>query len=148
MTKETVSTVTTTSPDETRGEGEKLGRTLKPGDIVLVDGELGSGKTVFTQGIARGLEVDKSTPVRSPTYTIIHEYKGPVPVRHADLYRIDSADDLDTVGLFDTGYEGVTVIEWADKLEIGAGCVKVELKEVSDNSREITITDLRKPLHP
>ncbi|VAX19565.1 tRNA threonylcarbamoyladenosine biosynthesis protein TsaE [hydrothermal vent metagenome] len=144
MTKETVSTVTTTSPDETRGEGEKLGRTLKSGDIVLLDGELGVGKTVFTQGIARGLNVDGSTPVRSPTYTIIHEYKGPVPVRHADLYRIDSIDDLETVGLFDAGYDGVTVIEWAGKLKIEAGCVEVELKEISETGREITITDRRK----
>ncbi|VAX19125.1 tRNA threonylcarbamoyladenosine biosynthesis protein TsaE [hydrothermal vent metagenome] len=145
MAKGTVSTVTTTSPDETRGEGEKLGRTLKPGDIVLLDGDLGCGKTVFTQGIARGLEVDGSTPVRSPTYTIIHEYKGPVRVRHVDLYRIDSADDLDTVGLFDVGYKGVTVIEWADKLKIEADCVKVELKEISGVRREITITDRRIP---
>lgn len=136
--------IKTNSADETRDEGEKLGRSLKQGDIVLLAGELGSGKTTFTQGVARGLGVDESIPVRSPTYTIIHEYAGALPVRHVDLYRIGSVDDLDTVGLFDAGFDGVTVIEWADKLGMEAGCVKVEIREISDTEREITITDQRK----
>lgn len=136
--------IKTNGPDQTRDEGAKLGRTLKSGDIVLMTGELGSGKTTFAQGIARGLGVDESVPVRSPTFTIINEYKGALPVRHVDLYRIDSGSDLETVGLFDTGFDGVTVIEWADKLGMEAGCVKVELKEISDTEREITITDRRK----
>lgn len=137
--------IKTNSPDETRDEGERLGQTLKSGDIVLLSGELGSGKTTFTQGIVRGLGVDESIPVRSPTYTIIHEYTGALPVRHVDLYRIDSGGDLDTIGLFDVCYEGVTVIEWADKLRMETDCVKVELKEISDTEREIRITDRRKP---
>lgn len=135
--------IETDGPDQTRSEGEKLGRMLNSGDIVLIDGELGSGKTTFTQGIARGLGVNESTPVRSPTFTIMHQYAGRLPVRHVDLYRIESIDDLDTIGLFDVSFDGVTIVEWANKLGIESDCVKVVLKEISDTKREITISDLR-----
>ncbi len=78
--------------------GEKIGRHLEAGDIVFLFGDLGAGKTTLTQGIARGLGVAKEEYVRSPTFTLVNEYKGKVPVYHIDLYRIVSSHDLENLG--------------------------------------------------
>ncbi len=137
--------IETNSPDETRREGERLGRSLKPGDTVLLTGELGVGKTTFVQGMAKGLGVDEAVPVRSPSFALIHEYEGSCHVRHVDLYRIDKASELETVGLYDPGYECVTIIEWADKLPEKNGSIMVEIKELSETKREITVRVLQEP---
>ena len=97
--------------------GEKIGRHLEAGDIVFLFGDLGAGKTTLTQGIARGLGVAKDEYVRSPTFTLVNEYKGKVPVYHIDLYRITSSHDLEDLGLEEVfSSEGISIVEWAEKL--------------------------------
>ncbi|MCL6519083.1 MAG: tRNA (adenosine(37)-N6)-threonylcarbamoyltransferase complex ATPase subunit type 1 TsaE [Armatimonadetes bacterium] len=105
----------TYSSEETELLGEQIGRALQPGVVVALIGELGAGKTTLTKGIARGLGV--TDLVHSPTFTLIHEHKGRVPVYHFDLYRLESheeMEDLDYESYFRG--EGVTIIEWAEKI--------------------------------
>ena len=97
--------------------GTRLGMLLQAGNVVAFTGDLGAGKTCCIQGIALGLGIPESTAVTSPTYTLIHEYQGRVPLYHFDVYRLDREE-----ALYDLGYEeyfygtGVTVIEWADRI--------------------------------
>jgi tRNA threonylcarbamoyladenosine biosynthesis protein TsaE len=107
----------TRSPEETLSLGEKIGRHLAAGDIVCLFGDLGAGKTTLTQGIARGLGVPKKEYVRSPTFTLVNQYEGKLPVFHIDLYRLASVQDLEDLGLEETlDHGGVTIVEWAEKL--------------------------------
>jgi len=105
----------TGSPRETEELGERIGRALEPEMVVCLIGQLGAGKTILTKGIARGLDVPDL--VHSPTFTLIHEHRGRMPVYHFDLYRLDTPEQME-----DLGYEGyfygpgVTVIEWAEKI--------------------------------
>lgn len=106
----------TKSVEETQQLGERLGRGLAPGDVIGLIGELGSGKTTFIQGLAKGLGIDPDA-VRSPTFVLLREYPGPVPLIHIDGYRLDGAPSavwLDVEWLFDP--KKVTVIEWADRI--------------------------------
>lgn len=106
----------TDAPEATRDLGTALGRWLEPGDVVCLDGELGSGKTCFVQGIARGLGVEDRW-ITSPTFTLINEYKGRYPLYHADLYRLGPLRSLRDLGMEDLLYgKGITVVEWADRL--------------------------------
>src|SRR5215470_7883453 len=101
----------------TRAIGKKLGRLLKGGDILGLTGELGSGKTTFVRGVAEGLEVGKEAWIRSPTFTLVNEYDGRVPVYHIDLYRIGGAEELEELNLREYLYgEGVSLIEWFEKM--------------------------------
>lgn len=108
----------TYSPQETEKVGSVLGSQLVPGDVVALVGELGSGKTCFTRGLAKGLGIERTVPIVSPSFTIINEYPGVPPLYHLDFYRIDTIAQV-----FDLGYEeyfygeGVTVIEWGDKAD-------------------------------
>lgn len=99
--------------EQTRRLGAHLGKILSPGDVVLLEGDFGSGKTTFTQGIAKGLGLD-SRYVNSPTFTLINEYKGGrIHLSHIDLYRLHGATDIATLGLDDyLEGQGATVIEW------------------------------------
>ena len=106
------------SPEQTLYWGELLGMFLKEGDVIALIGELGTGKTTLTQGIAYGLRVGKECYVTSPTFTIINEYKGRVPVYHLDFYRIESPSEIKNLGLEEYLFgEGVAIIEWAEKIE-------------------------------
>ena len=87
------------SPEETLQLGKSLGISLVAGDIVLFFGDLGAGKTRFTQGICYGLELDKDFYIRSPTFTLINEYPGRLPIYHIDLYRIDNQEEIYALGL-------------------------------------------------
>lgn len=113
--------LTTASPEETRRLADQIGRRLPSGSLLLLRGDLGSGKTVFAQGLARGLEVPADYAVTSPTYTLVHEYPGRVPLFHVDLYRLpDGGADLESLGLTDSiGVTGVILIEWPDRLPSG-----------------------------
>jgi len=107
----------TRSASDTLILGEKIGKHLEAGDIVFLFGDLGAGKTTLTQGIARGLGVAKEEYVRSPTFTLVNQYKGKVPVYHIDLYRIASSRELEDLGLEEVfSSEGVSIVEWAEKL--------------------------------
>lgn len=106
------------SVKETLSFGEKLAKRLKGGDFVALIGDLGSGKTVLTKGIAKGLGVKNACYVNSPTFVIIKEYKGKLPLYHFDLYRLDHPGLLDVENFKEYFYgDGVAVVEWADKIK-------------------------------
>ena len=109
--------IETRSPEETFALGEKLGREAKPGQIYTLNGDLGSGKTVFTQVFAAGLGITE--PVNSPTFTILQVYEeGRMPFYHFDVYRIGDVEEMDEIGYEDCFYgEGVCLIEWAELIE-------------------------------
>lgn len=109
----------TDSSEETLHLGRKLGECLRPGDVVLLFGDLGSGKTTLTQGIASGLEVTKNEYVRSPSFTLINEYQGKFPIYHIDLYRLETGSDIENLGLEEVfSDQGVVIVEWAEKLQL------------------------------
>ena len=106
------------SPEQTLYWGNLLGRLLEGGDVVALTGELGAGKTTLTQGIASGLGVGEDCYVTSPTFIIINEYKGRIPVYHLDFYRVESTSEVSELGLEEyLQGEGVALIEWAEKIE-------------------------------
>ena len=133
--------IITKSENETMLEGKKLGKTLLPGTVIALYGGLGAGKTAFTRGLAAGLGI--AMDVSSPTFTIVNEYPGKIPLFHFDMYRLESQAEL-----FDIGWDdylergGVCAVEWSEKVS-GAfppGTIKVTLKRLDDNTRELEIT--------
>lgn len=103
------------NPQQTQSLGSLLGRLAQPGDVALLVGPLGAGKTCLVQGIARGLEVREH--VTSPTFIMVHEYRGRMPLYHVDAFRLTSAEETVELGLDDYfGGRGLTVVEWADKV--------------------------------
>jgi len=137
--------LTTISPEATDAAGERLGATLEPGDVVALSGELGAGKTVFVQGLVRALGV--TTGATSPTFVLVNEYRGRIPVHHVDAYRTTSLAEVLELGLEEMmDGEGVTVVEWAERLEplVPARAVRVSITGVGDEPREITIDDRRR----
>jgi tRNA threonylcarbamoyladenosine biosynthesis protein TsaE len=105
------------SPEQTYTWGTVLGTLLGRGDVLALVGELGAGKTTFTQGIVRGLGVAEDHYIGSPTFTLINEYEGRVPVYHLDFYRIESPSEVVHLGLEEyLDGDGVAIIEWADKI--------------------------------
>ena len=104
-------------PEETYALGKSLGEAAKPGDVICLNGNLGVGKTVFTQGFAAGLGI--AEPVNSPTFTIVQQYDdGRLPLYHFDVYRIGDVSEMDEVGYEDCFYgEGVCLIEWSNLIE-------------------------------
>ncbi|MCR5754235.1 MAG: tRNA (adenosine(37)-N6)-threonylcarbamoyltransferase complex ATPase subunit type 1 TsaE [Acetatifactor sp.] len=109
--------IETESAQETFAFGEKIGRECKPGEVYTLIGDLGVGKTVFTQGVARGLGIEG--PVSSPTFTILQVYEeGRLPFYHFDVYRIGDVEEMDEIGYEDCIYgDGVSLIEWANLIE-------------------------------
>jgi len=109
--------LTTKSPEETLGFGENLGKCLEPGDIVLLFGDLGAGKTTLTQGICIGLGLPDGEYIRSPTFTLVNEYQGKFPIYHIDLYRMESREEIESLGLEEILFgKGVSIVEWSEKL--------------------------------
>jgi len=107
----------TQAHDQTVALGQAMGRRLNHGLVLLLFGDLGSGKTAFAQGLARGLGVPSSFTITSPTYTLINEYPGRLPFSHVDLYRLPTPADPDEIGLLDLFDEdGVVAVEWAQRL--------------------------------
>jgi tRNA threonylcarbamoyladenosine biosynthesis protein TsaE len=130
------------SEEETLQIARELGASLQPPATVLLHGELGAGKTLFTKGLAAGLGVIRTDEVTSPTFTLINEYHGRVKIYHVDLYRIEQGS-LETLGLEDflDQPDSVVIIEWASRLgdfEI-PGAVQVFLSWVDEHSRKIDI---------
>ena len=109
-------TIITKSPEETKNLGKEVSKLTKPGDLLAFYGELGVGKTCFIQGISQGLKVKDY--VTSPSFTIINEYQGKIPIYHFDLFRLDNVEEILELGYEEYFYgEGLTVIEWAEKIE-------------------------------
>lgn len=136
----------TNSEQETRAAAAEVAKRLKIGDVVLYEGEMGAGKTAFTKGLAEYFGTEEE--VTSPTFALVHEYSGRVPIFHFDLYRISGYDDLYAVGFFDyLDRGGIIAAEWSenvpgleDELE---NVVKIRIDKLSENGRKITVTGER-----
>lgn len=131
-------TLTSESEARTVGIGRCVGRQLAPGDVVLLIGELGAGKTRFVQGMVEGIGVDE--PARSPTFVLVNEYEGRVRLLHSDLYRLDSAPEVDDLDLLERVEEGdVLAVEWADRARAAfpadALVITIEVAHASDVRR-------------
>ena len=135
------------SEEETRRIGFRLGETLCPPQVVLLSGELGAGKTVLTQAMAAGLEVEDPSLVRSPSFTLINEYPSARGrVYHVDLYRLEGADDFHSIGIEEIlEREAVVIIEWGEKLDLPVDNpirIRILVDPVSDERRlEIEVGD-------
>ena len=133
-------TLTSSSPEETHALGVKLGALLQPGDVVGLAGELGAGKTALVRGIAEGAGVDLAL-VSSPTFTIVQTYRGRIPLHHADLYRLGTADELYATGFFDLLEDGgAMVVEWVDRVKVDVPMLRLELSIVDSVTRRIHAT--------
>ncbi|OAG28472.1 tRNA (adenosine(37)-N6)-threonylcarbamoyltransferase complex ATPase subunit type 1 TsaE [Thermodesulfatator autotrophicus] len=129
----------TKSPEETEQLAEKLGKRLACGDIILLFGDLGAGKTTFVKGLARGLGVPEDYYVQSPTFAIINEYPGRIPLYHVDLYRLEPEDVYD-LGLEELAEQGVLVIEWSERLPFSFDkAIKVYFEILDAQERKIII---------
>lgn len=135
--------ILTDSAQETIEAGEHFGRCLRGGEIIGLYGELGSGKTHFIKGVAKGAGVDKSDYVNSPTFVIVNEYNGRLDIYHVDAYRLENLREFEMLGLDDMCYPGsVVLIEWADRVEKaldGIDLIRIELRHMGTNTRELVI---------
>ena len=120
----------TESPEETQALGEKIGKTLKRGDVIALIGDLGTGKTCLTQGIARGVGIAPNEIVSSPSYILINEYNGTVPIYHIDLYRLENGEEIAELGLSEyVEGDGICIIEWAERMAdaLPDSCIKIDI---------------------
>ena len=136
---------TTKSPEETIALGRELASLLTPPKLMVLRGDLGAGKTTLIKGIAEGFNAASQENVTSPTFTLIHEYRGPsATLYHIDLYRVDIQRELETLGLDDLMSEhSVLLIEWGEKFERfqNERDVEIVLERVSDNERRIKVNE-------
>ena len=135
--------ITTRSVDETQKLGKIIGTAVTGGTVLALTGDLGSGKTAFVQGLARGLEVPDDYYITSPSYTLINEYPGRYPLFHADLYRISDPVDMEDIGLYEILHNsGVVAIEWADRIEqkLLPDSINIHFELTGEKSRKISIT--------
>lgn len=134
----------TRSAAETIAFGRSLAASLTPPKLVLLRGELGAGKTTLVKGIAEGFQAAKEEDVTSPTFTLVHEYRGPqVNVYHVDLYRVDTPRQLETLGLDDLiADNAVLLIEWGEKFPrfVRERDVEIALESLDEDARRITVT--------
>jgi len=133
----------TASADQTRALGRRIGERLAPGQVVALEGSLGSGKTCLVQGMAVGLGVPEAMDVTSPSYTLLNEYPGRLTLLHFDLYRLAGADEAEAIGFFERLHGGeVTVIEWAGRIassELGSH-LRIAFAVTGDTERRLTLT--------
>ncbi len=130
----------TKTVEETEALGQALALSLKAGAVVALYGDLGAGKTAFVRGMARGLGV--SARVTSPTFTIVNEYTGTLPLFHFDMYRLKSAGELFDIGWDDyLSRDGVCVVEWSENVPgaFDGGEITVKIEKLSDSERKITV---------
>ena len=139
--------IETNTPKETFEFGKQLGEAAKAGTVYTLIGDLGVGKTVLTQGLAKGLEIDE--PISSPTFTIVQVYEeGRLPLYHFDVYRIGDVEEMEEIGYEDYFYgEGVSLIEWANLIEEILPAQYTEIKiekdlEMGFDYRKITVTSM------
>ena len=129
------------SPQETEQIAAELGKTLRGGEVIAFHGQMGAGKTCFVRGLANGMGV--SGEVCSPTFALVHEYRGPITLYHFDMYRIHDMDDLYSTGFFDylEDDRAVLAIEWSEQIEeaLPQNQIRVTIMPEDENSRTITI---------
>jgi tRNA threonylcarbamoyladenosine biosynthesis protein TsaE len=115
----------TNTPAETEAAGERFGRELRQGDLILIEGDLGAGKTTFVRGVARG--AGSTAHVASPTFQLVRVYPGRLQVAHVDLYRVEASAELGGLGLEELLDQGAVVVEWGNRLEAPeAGLLSIE----------------------
>ncbi len=132
------------SPSATLSLGKKIGEHLPAGNIIALTGELGSGKTLLTRGICGGLDVPLKQ-VNSPTFVLVNEYQGRLPVFHIDLYRLEGVDDTFEIGItdyFTRAIDGILIIEWAEKISslLPPDILRVEIDIISERKRRIVLS--------
>ncbi|TMF72841.1 MAG: tRNA (adenosine(37)-N6)-threonylcarbamoyltransferase complex ATPase subunit type 1 TsaE [Chloroflexi bacterium] len=121
----TLPSETTSSPAETEEAGRRVGERLRRGDVVLLTGALGAGKTTFVRGVAHG--TGSESPVASPTFQLVRVYPGRLQLAHIDLYRVESNSELRDLGLEELAEQGAVVVEWGDRIEVdGAALIQIE----------------------
>ncbi len=145
----TAFTINTPSARATYAVGRQIGECLRTDLVIALFGDLGAGKTVLVQGLGEGLEVPSQYYITSPTYTLINEYPGRLPLFHVDLYRLDQANEVDVndfddnIGLLDIfNGKGVVAIEWAERRlqSLPADHLKIEIRIVDDIKRNLVLT--------
>lgn len=137
----------THSAEETIALGYKIGKKLKKGDIIAMQGTLAAGKTTITKGIAQALEI--SEEITSPTFCLISEYSGKMPLYHMDVYRLDGTEDFINLGVDDMLYgDGVCIIEWSEKImdELPKNTIILRILPQDDNSRKIEIENFNETI--
>jgi tRNA threonylcarbamoyladenosine biosynthesis protein TsaE len=128
------------SPADTERDGMLLGERLRAGDVVLLTGELGAGKTTFVRGVAQG--TGSGAPVASPTFQLVRIYPGRVQLAHVDLYRVENSAELRDLGLEELAAHGAVVVEWGERLEVD-GAAQIHIEHLGGDRRLIrTIRDL------
>ena len=137
----------THSADETTALGYKIGKKLKKGDIIAMQGTHAAGKTTITKGIAQALDI--SEEITSPTFCLISEYYGKMPLYHMDVYRLDGTEDFMNLGVDDMLYgDGVCIIEWSEKImdELPKNTIILRILPQDDNSRKIEIENFNETI--
>ena len=132
---------TSNSPEDTLAIARALGAVLRPGDVVALTGDLGAGKTFFCKGVGEALGIPPDRIV-SPTFTIVTEHAGPVPLTHIDVYRLSNAREADEIGMRELlPGDGVCLVEWAEKIEelLPTDCIQVTFTISGDDRREIAV---------
>jgi tRNA threonylcarbamoyladenosine biosynthesis protein TsaE len=137
-----VVTLSVESPEAMRRLAARLGKVARPGDVIALIGTLGAGKTCFVQGLAKGLGVPKDERVASPTFNIILEHQGRIPLYHIDLYRLGDPGELAEIGLGEyLGGNGIAAVEWFDRFpEMANDYLEVKIDVVGEKKRAVTIT--------
>lgn len=133
-------TFVTHSAEETFQLGKKIGSMLQPGAIIAMEGNLAAGKTTIAKGIAESLGIEET--ITSPTFTLISEYEGKMPLYHMDVYRLDSCEDFINLGVEDLMYgNGVSIIEWSERVreELPQFTITLRLEVRGDGGRDITL---------
>jgi tRNA threonylcarbamoyladenosine biosynthesis protein TsaE len=125
---------TTTSSSQTEEAGQRLGERLRSGDVVLLTGELGAGKTTFVRGVARGTE--SPAPVGSPTFQLVRIYPGRVQLAHVDLYRIENKAELSDLGLDELADQGAVVVEWGERIDIPEAAL-IDIENLGEDRRVV-----------
>ncbi len=129
--------------DQTISFGRHIGTIAQPGDVILLTGDLGAGKTTLTQAIGKGLEVDPSCYITSPTFSLLHEYPGRLPLYHMDLYRLAGEEEIEELGFEEYIYgHGLTIIEWPDRLGdlTPENYLEIDITSPTPDSRILTLT--------
>ncbi len=139
--------ILTKSPQETINTASEFSKNLKAGDTLLLEGDLGSGKTTFVKGLAKGLKA-KITDVNSPTFVLMNIYKGRIPIYHFDLYRLEKSQEIESLNIDEyLNADGVSVIEWPKRLgsNMPENAYWIEFRHKDEHTREICISYPLKP---
>ncbi len=134
--------IETKSPEETKALAQEIAQGLEPGEVILLEGDLGAGKTTFIQGLAEGLGVPEDYYVSSPTFALINEYPGRITLFHVDLYRLEPKE-VEDLGLEDLLDQGVIAIEWAERLPFSfPKGLRIRIEILDQNRRRVVIAPL------